>query len=163
MSIKQPFALLIVLGLRMVEFRSFTLAPGTWFWIVSSGYMPEWVELLQILESQNITLHALEAGLHCMTGHTAPLGEDNFRFYFPTQAVLGKVQVEVNKPSLLSFFHQLNPQPAKWTIVWELGSMHYIPAQWRASFKRATLRVFKLPRQLVDGLEGHLRIYCQDE
>ena len=163
MSIRQPYALLIVLGFRMVEFRSFSLPAGTWFWVVSSGYEVDWSEFLHTLNSQHVTLRALESRLHAISGYIAPLCEYNFRFYFPTQTVLGKVLVEASKQCILSYFQELNPQPAKWPIVWELARMHYLPAQWRASFKKGRLPLFWLPQEITDYLEGHLMVYCEHE
>jgi hypothetical protein len=159
LSIRQPYALLIVYGLKPAEFRNAKslFKEGEEFWVVSGkAGMPTWDGLLQVLAEHHVSLKEMEDALG------ATLLPTNYLHFFPRQTVLGKVSVACAKESVLSFYHSLNPFPDRWQWAMELCSIYRLQDCHRHEVNYGNVGRFRLNSSTCNILSCSDLIACRD-
>ena len=163
LSVRQPFALLISLGLRMVEFRQsgINLRAGDDIWIVLSQAHVTWDQMVQQMAAQHIDVATMQAVMRvAFDVHSLELNENTYTQWFSRGAVVGRVHIVVKKPSLLSWFHSLNPSPRLWDTALELDNGLFADIARAPSVSGAFPFPFAL-RWNVDG--GHFAPKAQGQ
>jgi hypothetical protein len=131
LSIRQPYALLICLGLKPVEFRksAIQLKAGDTVWVISAQITMQWADIVRIMALQHLQMERIQSMIRVAFDEPSlQLNARTFQHVFRTGAVVGRVRVACKKASVLSFYHSLNPDPRQWDAALELEDACFVHA-----------------------------------